>query len=571
MKLNLTRKSVPLTCSSLENEEKVHRAEMAVRKLLVVAGNIGETVESEGQVLLPSTQDIMKALSGLETQIKRRRSETNQIQREISIVEEKEEHEREQNEREKKEKEQEEEEKRIATKIKQLAEEKRHTEELIIRKELEEKRELKQKKEEEKRLKESQEKQRQRDIMRIEHQKEATVSRDAVLSLSKQLDERKINVLAQMEKACVDEVNNVTQGCEKQMDKAMLQVEETKKMVEQMDTSFKDLQAKIIKTTVGANDEKLLAENLAKQSIEESSNLAQDRMDQDQSEYSLNIFSQLSSRLITLLQHTKDEPEEMKSLVSSIQKKNLKCANESHFESLSSIPYTPIPENGNITSNLSPPCLVSEQHVSEDEIMEKSNEKWAHMTREISGPGDALFSELTEIPYFKEHMKNHKSLKLLVSEHVKAKNQKLFKRWEILGHEYTLRQQLYSNKDADKKLRSTKIDCIKAPNFKKELTSDSRSDVGTSRVGTNAYRRTRRGAFGSSQTSASDIVRSEYEQEQIIAELTAKDALEKRITQGASKLPRQRCQIEKVSVELNYFKLINGQTYTLITYQSFTS
>ena len=63
----------------------------------------------------------------------------------------------------------------------------------------------------------------------------------------------------------------------------------------------------------------------------------------------------------------------------------------------------------------------------------------------------------------------------------------------------------------------------------------------------NQYRRPRRGACLGSWNSSirSDIVRSDYEQEQIIAELTAKETMEKRITQGGSKLPRQQCALEK--------------------------
>jgi hypothetical protein len=56
-----------------------------------------------------------------------------------------------------------------------------------------------------------------------------------------------------------------------------------------------------------------------------------------------------------------------------------------------------------------------------------------------------------------------------------------------------------------------------------------------SRASTNPYRRARRG----------NEVRSEYEQEQIIAEIAAKEALEKRILFGGSDLPRQVGSLER--------------------------
>ena len=43
-------------------------------------------------------------------------------------------------------------------------------------------------------------------------------------------------------------------------------------------------------------------------------------------------------------------------------------------------------------------------------------------------------------------------------------------------------------------------------------------------------------------------MRSDYEQEQIIAEIAAKEAMEKRIKDGGCSLPRQRGWLENVSL-----------------------
>jgi hypothetical protein len=70
------------------------------------------------------------------------------------------------------------------------------------------------------------------------------------------------------------------------------------------------------------------------------------------------------------------------------------------------------------------------------------------------------------------------------------------------------------------------------------------SDTASGRATNNPYRRARRSA--GFQVGGSDIVRSDYEQEQIIAQLTAQENMEKRIKLGGSDLPRQVCRLERV-------------------------
>jgi hypothetical protein len=74
---------------------------------------------------------------------------------------------------------------------------------------------------------------------------------------------------------------------------------------------------------------------------------------------------------------------------------------------------------------------------------------------------------------------------------------------------------------------------------------DESGDVTSSVRGNNPYRRPRRGV------SPGDVARSEYEQEQIIAEIAAKEAMEKRIKEGGCALPHQRGVLENVSYAPN--------------------
>jgi hypothetical protein len=78
-------------------------------------------------------------------------------------------------------------------------------------------------------------------------------------------------------------------------------------------------------------------------------------------------------------------------------------------------------------------------------------------------------------------------------------------------------------------------------------------ESGASRVSTNPYRRARRG----------NEVRSEYEQEQIIAEIAAKEALEKRITFGGTDLPRQIGSLER-ELTGQFTNTFRGQRVDLI-------
>jgi len=73
-----------------------------------------------------------------------------------------------------------------------------------------------------------------------------------------------------------------------------------------------------------------------------------------------------------------------------------------------------------------------------------------------------------------------------------------------------------------------------------------------SRTSSNSCRRPRRVGV----TTPGDVVRSEYEQEQIIAELTAKEAMEKRIAHGGIRTPRQICKLERdlTAIYINTFE-----------------
>jgi hypothetical protein len=173
-------------------------------------------------------------------------------------------------------------------------------------------------------------------------------------------------------------------------------------------------------------------------------------------------------------------------------------------------------------------------------------------------------------------------LRPLVLEHVRAKKRKLKHRWEELSLEYMIRQQLYvdehepsgkslsdygatQNKSAG--VRSSILGGKSKPNRDVFNNDISGGGGGNSR----SFRRQRRGIGNASTNSglSSDVVRSEYEQEQIIAQLTAKDAMEKRIAFGGSKLPRQICQLERVSRPLVlYFLCRTWPFYFSVSFSS---
>jgi hypothetical protein len=120
--------------------------------------------------------------------------------------------------------------------------------------------------------------------------------------------------------------------------------------------------------------------------------------------------------------------------------------------------------------------------------------------------------------------------------------------WTELAEEYEVRKLLYDKQQSKlaKKGKQRGVSVSSRKSILEKTSERSSVDAGgvileSGRSSNNPYRRARRG----------NEVRSEYEQEQIIAEITAKEAMEKRIKHGGSKLPRQICRLERVRRILN--------------------
>jgi hypothetical protein len=116
----------------------------------------------------------------------------------------------------------------------------------------------------------------------------------------------------------------------------------------------------------------------------------------------------------------------------------------------------------------------------------------------------------------------------------------------MLAEEYEVRKRLYEKQQRKlaKKAQRVSVTSRKSIMGKKEKEKpDNKGSNNLEQGGrstNNPYRRARRG----------NEVRSEYEQEQIIAEIAAREAMEKRISHGGSKIPRQECPLERVSTSL---------------------
>jgi hypothetical protein len=174
----------------------------------------------------------------------------------------------------------------------------------------------------------------------------------------------------------------------------------------------------------------------------------------------------------------------------------------------------------------------------------KTFEEWSVMASQVTGISDALYTEPSESPYFEHNEKTHALIGPLVKEYVRDKKRRLTEHWTMLAEEYEVRKRLYQKQQRKltKKARGS-ITVTSRPsiigNKEKKKPKEDKPQESAARPSNNPYRRARRG----------NEVRSEYEQEQIIAEIAAKEAMEKRITHGVSRIPRQICPLEMVTTK----------------------
>ena len=184
--------------------------------------------------------------------------------------------------------------------------------------------------------------------------------------------------------------------------------------------------------------------------------------------------------------------------------------------------------------------------ISTDPKYYRTNEEWSSAASRVSCLNEALFPEPSDCPYFQHGERNHSLLGTSVKEYVRDKQRRLLDRWAELAEEYEVRKRLYERQQKRLAKKGQQRGSISNAGRKSifgdknssEREGIDRSNVleSTGRSSNNPYRRARRG----------NEVRSEYEQEQIIAEIAAKEAMEKRITHGGSRVPRQICRLERV-------------------------
>ena len=229
-----------------------------------------------------------------------------------------------------------------------------------------------------------------------------------------------------------------------------------------------------------------------------------------------------------------DNSGEMQNLIDDIVAQNRKRALEAQEESLNLLPKLPSQE----ALELNKKELARLGGDNSKELFH-SNAEWTQLTRDITGPGDALYTSPDENPFFAFNEATNDDRKHRIAKVVHGKKKLLRKRWEELGYQYAAQMKVYNNaKSKGKDDVSTKSAASSSSRGSGEAPKQS-SYI-------NPYRRPRR-ANGMGGLPTGDVVRSEYEQEQIIAELAAKEEMERRIKNGICDVPRQICQAERVS------------------------
>jgi len=231
----------------------------------------------------------------------------------------------------------------------------------------------------------------------------------------------------------------------------------------------------------------------------------------------------VSQKVRTLIDFTKDTSSEIENVISSILTENQKRARKAHEESSSSILHD--------CDDPLPPDLVPD-------LTSQSNSR----VREVNGFGNALYSEPSETPFYESINRNHSAIHCYVKERMRQKNRTLKRRWIELAEEYTVRQKRYTNQ-----LSKEAAGTLPGNNWNSIHTEPAPPESDMMATMTIPNRRSRRSG-GASSFFTSDVVRSEYDQQQIIAQLEEKEKKEKTIKEGGSQLPRQQCDLER---ELN--------------------
>jgi hypothetical protein len=196
---------------------------------------------------------------------------------------------------------------------------------------------------------------------------------------------------------------------------------------------------------------------------------------------------------------------------------------------------------------------------AKDPKFAKTSAEWATLTQQVSGLADALYHEPEETPFFARNQETHAAMEPLVKEFVRDTQTRLTQHWTTLAEEYEFRSRAYkrTRKENEKKGKQRNSmmarTSIIARTVMPILESTGSPGAAPGRTSTNPYRRARRG----------NEVRSEYEQEQIIAEIAAKEAMEKRIAFGGCKTPRQIGAVER-QLTANFYNTFTAQKVDVV-------
>lgn len=443
-----------LTCASLGDPRIAARAEQVISQMNKLVSFPQPTA---GEVVLPSKQLIMKAVAGLDLQIKKGQTNVKTIQTELEELVQAEEAEAKRVEKERREQEQ----KRQDAETKKLEQERKEREE--------------------KRLE--------------EHRKKVQVV----------IDERK-RVLEEEQRRAQEALGEHIKRA--QTEEHITRTREVQGQIEVAAQTFDKDIAKAQKALEKATQDTALAETKMAKVVAEYK----------QSKENEAALPDLSR------EHERESPE-MRAMIARIQAENKRRAQQAQLDSMYLLPYTP---NAGSDSNV------------------KTNEEWTNEARKVTGLANALYTEPSESPFYEKNNRTHALIEPIVTEIVRDKKRRLQDKWEGLAEEYLVRKDIYDKTHTvlhkEKHSTPTSHPSIFGSKPSPINSREAAAPASGGRATSNPYRRARRGQVGGS----GDVVRSEYEQEQIIAELTAKEAMEKRIKHGGSKLPRQICQLEKV-------------------------
>jgi hypothetical protein len=327
----------------------------------------------------------------------------------------------------------------------------------------------------------------------------------------------------------------------------------------EQETKLSDLEAKL--KALKDEEEKKMREALNEQMITTADNFDRDIVQMKKElEKATLIAKKTETRLSNverdfqskLEQSGKEGPSDLPKptdLVSRIIAENRRRAEEAHLNQLTFVSLDD-------ESTSDPSC--DDLELAKDPTAEKTSAEWAQLARQVTGPADALYSEPKEAPYYAHNEKVFNEIGLLAQEYVRHQKYKLKKHWIQLAEEYEYRRTIYKKElysktiSRDKPKKSVSVP-VKHSILQGGKPNQPILESAGGRTSSNPYRRARRG----------NEVRSEYEQEQIIAEIAAKEALEKRITFGGTDLPRQVGRFEQ-ELTCPYFNTFTAQRIDLL-------